>query len=159
MIKETNNISDIQYILGNLRKEDEQELMAQLGQDWKEKILVYFSGKLFKVLYGFNYVGDKVPIAMGGFAELSTEDPTIACVWLLSTNFVSRNKKLFFKELKKQLLEAETKYTVLYNYIYKSNYTAKSWLINFGFKFDKPKPKCLPVKKDFEFFYKLVERE
>lgn len=159
MIKETNNISDIQYILDNLRKEDEEELIAQLGLNWKEKMLNYSAGKIFKILYGVDNVGKRVPIAIGGFTELSEKDPTIACVWLLSTNAVLKNKRLFFQEIKKQLIEAEKKYTILYNYIYKSNYTAKSWLKNLGFKFDKAKPVYLPVKKDFEFFYKLIERE
>lgn len=158
MIKNTNNIFDIKYILDNLRKEDEQELFFQLGIDWKNKMLEYSRGKTFKVLYGMNTLKEKVPIAMGGFSELSPKEPNIACVWLLSTIFVSKNKKLFFKELKRELKEAEKKYNIMYNFIYKSNNEAKGWLKNLGFKFDNPKPKNLLVKEEFEFFYKLVER-
>lgn len=158
MIKETNNISDIKYILDNLREEDRKEVFSQLGSKWKEKLITYFSNKTVKVLYGLNYEKKKIPIAMGGFSELSEKDPLIACVWLLSTDFVLKNKRLFFTEIQKQLKMAENKYSIMYNFIYKSNYTAKGWLKKFGFKFDNPYPKYLQIKDGFEFFYKFIER-
>ena len=69
--------------------------------------------------------------------------------------FCKENRSLLIKTLKNEILKAEKEYDLMFNYIYKSNFEAKSWLKKLGFKFDNPKPIGLNLKKDFEFFYKV----
>ncbi len=145
-----------EFILSNLREEDEKEIIAVWGSNWKQRLL--FSLSKTKVLFAFgkNSKGENVPIAMGGFYEPFIENPEIACVWLLSTKDVYLNKISIMKEIRKQILIAEKKYSLMYNYIYKSNKLAKKWLKKLGFCFNNPKPKELTVRKGFEFFYKVT---
>jgi len=96
---------------------------------------------------------------MGGFYELFDEKLKIACVWLLTTKYVSQNKMTLMKELKNQISFADKKYDLMYNFIYKSNFEAKNWLKKLGFSFDNPKPEGLKIKENFEFFYKLTNRK
>jgi hypothetical protein len=157
MLNEKSKKTEILYILNNLRKEDRLELYSLFGKNWKEETINNLKNKKVNILYGYDKVGDKKPIAMGGFDVVGGIDSRIACVWLLSTPFVSKNQFLFFKELKHQFRKAETRYDIMYNFIYKSNKTAKSWLGHFGFKFDNPKG--IFFKENFEFFYKVIERK
>lgn len=154
MIKNIKSKSDIIFILDNLRCEDKEELFALFGENWKEQTIEDLKGQNILCLYFFNEKNEEIPIAMGGFYEHFLEEPTIACVWLLSTVFVRKNKTLFIKDIKQQIDKASKKYSIMYNYIYKSNYEAKRWLRMFGFRFDNPYPKNLEVKDGFEFFYK-----
>lgn len=148
-------LKNCNFILNNLREEDLQELQCLWGSDWKNKVLKTL--KLNEVLFAFGQdeFGDAVPIAMGGFSDMTDNTHKVACVWLLSTKYVSKNKVCFMKELKKQFYKNEVKYDLLYNYIHISNTEAKRWLFKLGFSFDNPKPPQLKVNKDFEFFYKL----
>ncbi len=157
MIKKAVNKSEILFILDNLRNEDKQELFISSGENWKEKTLFNLENKDFLILYGNDNTGRQAPIAMGGFCE-TDKNESIACVWLLSTFFVYKNRMLLAKELKTQIAFAEQKYKIMYNYIYKSNFDSKNWLKKLGFKFDNPKPPGLDIKEDFEFFYKVSER-
>ena len=95
-----------------------------------------------------------VPIARGGFYDVSKEPCRIACVWLLSTKYVSKNKTALMKALKNQMYLNSSKYDILYNFIYKSNHEAKSWLKKLGFSFDNPHPEGVNMKDGFEFFYR-----
>jgi hypothetical protein len=158
MLKKVQKKSEIIFILKNLRNEDKQEVIALYGNLWKKKILNESFNKDCLIVYGFDKNGNKIPIAMGGFYEPFKENKTIACVWLLSTCFISENKILFVKILKNQILKADKKYKIMFNFIYKTNFEAKKWLKKLGFKFDNPKPKGMIVKENFEFFYKVNER-
>lgn len=148
-------LKNCSFILNNIRDEDLQEMQCLWGVDWKKKVLKTIN--LDKVIFAFGQdeFEDDVPIAMGGFVDMSGENLKIACVWLISTKYVSKNKISFMKELKKQFYKNEVDYDILYNYIYTSNKEAKRWLYKLGFSFDNPKPEHLKVQKDFEFFYKL----
>lgn len=154
MIKNIKNKSDIVFILDNLRDEDKEELYALFGDKWKEITLSDLENHEVLCLYLLNGKNEEIPIAMGGFFEQFTQNTSIACVWLLSTVFLKGNKTLFIKDIKRELEKASKKYSIMYNYIYKSNFEAKKWLKIFGFKFDKPYPKNLEIKDGFEFFYK-----
>ncbi len=154
MIKNIQSKQDIVYILENLRKEDKEELIALHGKHWKEKILSDLEGQTILCLYFLTEKNEEIPLAMGGFFEQFLEEPSIACVWLLSTNIVKQYKKFFMKELSKEIDKASKKYSIMYNFIYKSNYEAKKWLRIFGFRFDNPYPKNIDMKDGFEFFYK-----
>lgn len=145
----------ILFVLNNLRREDLLELQLTWGEDWKKKVYENLSDIDVIFAYGKDEFGDDVPIAMGGFQNVSSKNYKIACVWLLSTKYVMKNKVGFFKELYKQFSLKELEYDILYNYIYKFNKEAKRWLVKLGFSFDNPNPKNLNVRKDFEFFYKV----
>ena len=154
MLKKMTNINVALYILNNLRSEDELELKALWGNKWIEKTIKSLKGKDVLILYGFNDEGNFVPVSMGGFVQMFGQNSLIACVWLLSTNYIYKNKKMFVTELLKQLEQASYKYEIMYNYIYKSNYKAKKWLKKLGFNFNNPKPEGLNLEEGFEFFYK-----
>lgn len=147
------------FILDNLREEDSEELKILWKDNWKEKVLKSFEGTEVKFAYGLDDFKDEVPIAMGGFYELSDGSSKIACVWLLTTKFVRKNKFALMKRLKQEIKCAQKKYDIMYNFIYKSNFEAKSWLKKLGFRFDNPRPEKLNVRKNFEFFYKLNNRK
>ncbi len=158
MLKTVSDNSEILYILNNLRYEDEQELVHSSGKDWKNKTLLNLQNKKILVLYGKDSNNRQVPVAMGGVFGIKSDDIPIACVWLLSTRYVYKNKIILMKTLWQQVEQASKKYGIMYNFIYKSNFEAKRWLQKLGFNFDNPKPNGLNVKEDFEFFYKVSER-
>lgn len=158
MIKKVSSEKEVIFILDNLRYEDKKEVQALLNDNWKEKTIENLKDKDFLVLYGKDNKGAQVPIAMGGFEDLSDDNTTMACVWLLCTYFIEFNKGLLMKELYKQIKSAESKYSIMYNYIYHTNYQAKKWLRQLGFCFSNPKPVGLDVKEGFEFFYKISKR-
>ncbi len=156
MLKTVSNISEVEYILKNLRPEDKEELENLYGDDWFNCSIKLLNDKETLVLYGYDYNNNQVPIAIGGFYETDKNNPYIACAWLLSTIYIYKNKTLFLKEAKKQITKAESKYRIMYNYIYKTNKLAKKWLQRFNFRFDKPSPAGIKVSEGFEFFYKIT---
>lgn len=156
MIKNIENKKEILFILNNLRQEDKQELKALWGKHWKQFAFESIQDKDGLVLYGNNYQGETVPIAMGGIYNLSGKSCSVACVWLLSTVFVYNNRHIFMKTIRKEILKASKKYDILYNYIYKSNYEAKTWLKKLGFSFNNPNSILIKPNKGFEFFYRTI---
>ncbi len=159
MLKRGNNIQEILYILENLRNEDRLELQALYNNDWKQEALLNISDKEFYILYGYDNDFKCVPIAIGDFYEIYPEDKSVACVWLLTTKYIYNNKSLFIRVLLNLLKQKSKKYKLFFNFIYQSNFEAKKWLKKLGFKFNNPHPKGLSVKENFEFFYKINERE
>lgn len=155
MLKTDKNKEDYIFILDNLRDEDFSELKALWKSDWKTNTLKNLEHTDVLVLYGNDGKHNEVPVAMGGFYDISAKNLRIACVWLLTTKFVKYNRKSLFLTLKSRIEQGEKDYDLMYNYIYKSNYKAKRWLSKFGFRFDNPRPVYLKLEKDFEFFYKL----
>ena len=159
MIKYVSEIKEIEYILTNLRDEDREELENLFGSNWYQSTVESLKNVKFLILYGLGNGNILVPIAMGGFYEVQNKDCSIACVWLLSSKFVSKNKTALMRVLRNQLYENSSKYDILYNFIYKSNYEAKLWLKKLGFCFDNPNPENVKLKNDFEFFYKKRMRD
>ena len=153
--------SDYEYIfvLNNLRDEDKIELYALFGSKWYQQTIDNLKNKSFLVFYGKDFENNSVPIAIGGFHSINKGYPKIACVWLLTTIYIYKNKLSFFKMLKSQFKKNNKKYQIMYNFIYKSNYMAKSWLKKFGFKFDNPKPKNIQLPTNYEFFYKVNDKK
>lgn len=149
------NEKDVEYILSHLRKEDLEELKALWGENWKSETLKNIMTTDFLCLVG---VSDK-PVAMGGIWGVGGENSKIACVWLLSTEEVKFHKISLIKILSEQIKKAEKEYSVFYNYIYKSNLSAKKWLKILGFRFDNPRPNGINVPEGFEFFYKVSYKE
>ena len=158
MIKYVSEMNEIEFILSNLRNEDREELENLFGENWYQKTLDSLKDEKFLILYGQGNGKGRVPVAMGGFYDVTKENCKIACVWLLSTKYVSQNKTALMRVLRNQLYNNSDKYDVLYNFIYKSNKGAKLWLRKLGFSFDNPNPENIKLKKDFEFFYRRKMR-
>ena len=158
MLKKTNDKLILSYVLSHLREEDKEELIALYSECWYEKTVENFSDREYLVLYGVDDKKEVVPIAIGGIDSIFAKEHRIACVWLLSTIWVKRNKKTFFNTLKTQEVLAQNDFDILFNFIYKSNHSAKKWLKKLGFCFDNPSPIGISIDDGFEFFYKLKER-
>ena len=159
MLKRTNDKSILNYVLAHLRKEDKQELIALYSDEWYEKTIESFLNREFFVLYGLDDKKNSVPIVIGGVDPIFDKSQRIGCVWLLSTIWVNRNKKLFFNTLKTQVLLAEKEFDILFNFVYTSNFGAKKWIQKLGFSFDNPKPVCFSMEDGFDFFYKSKGKE
>ena len=149
------NIKDVEYILDNLRQEDLNELKALWGENWRSETIKNIMTTDFDSLVG---VSDK-PVVMGGIWGVGGENSKTACVWLLSTDEVKKHKISLIKNLSEEIEKAEKKYSILYNFIYKSNLSAKKWLKILGFRFDNPRPDGLKIPDGFEFFYKINNKE
>ena len=154
MLKKTNDKLILYYVLNHLRDEDKQELIALYSDEWYKKTIENFANREVLVLYGLDDEKNKVPIAIGGVDSIFDKSHRIACVWLLSTVWVRKNKRLFFNTLKTQSLLAVKEFDILFNFVYESNCMAKKWIKKLGFSFDNPKPIGFSIEDGFEFFYK-----
>ena len=156
MLKFDNNIYNLNYVLDSLRDEDLEEVKAIWNNKWKENVIVQATKYGFITLFGKNNKHCLVPIAIGGFAETFPHDTNISCVWLLSSKDIKYNKTLLIKTLKQQISLASSKYKLMYNYIYKSNFEAKKWLKKLGFTFNNQYLPNNSIMENFEFFYKII---
>ena len=160
MLKKINDENIFKFILNNLREEDLCELITSKGENWFNETLETIKSSNTIVLFIKTNRGKFVPIAMGGFEPCcdNGKDKT-AIVWLLATKYIDKYKFIFWKELRNYFKQEETKYTILFNFIYKTNFQAKNWLRLLGFKFDNPKPTNIYMPENFEFFYKIINRK
>ncbi len=155
MLKECSSEKEYIFVLDNIRWEDKSELIALFGDEWYQKTVEVLKDKKFLVLYGLDFQNKTVPVAIGGFCSVKNANPSIANVWLLTTQYINKNKILLSKVLKQQFAENDKKYQIMYNCIYKYNHNAKFWLKKFGFNFDNPLPENMSLPKEHEFFYKV----
>ena len=145
---------DVEYILNNLRYEDEMELKTLFGDNWKEESKNRIMKTKFYVMLGKGK-NDKTPVCMGGIEQDEKDDNGIGCAWFLTTNEIKKHGIQILKELKKEVEKADEKFWLTYNVIYEKNYLAKKWLKWLGFRFDNPRPKGIEVPAGFEFFYRV----
>ena len=145
---------DVEYILNNLRYEDEMELKTLFGDNWKEESKNRIMKTKFYVMLGKGK-NDKTPVCMGGIEQDEKDDNGIGCAWFLTTNEIKKHGIQILKELKKEVEKADEKFWLTYNVIYEKNYLAKKWLKWLGFRFDNPRPKGIEVPEGFEFFYRV----
>lgn len=145
---------DVEYILKNLRYEDEMELKTLFGDNWLEESRKKIMNTKFYVMLGKGK-DDKTPICMGGIEQAEKDADGIGCAWFLTTDEIKKHGIQILKELKKEVEKADEKFWLTYNVIYEKNYLAKKWLKWLGFKFDNPRPKGIEVPEGFEFFYRV----
>lgn len=154
MYRANKSDEDVEYILNNLRFEDEEELKSLFGEDWKEQTCKRIMQTKFYVMLGKGK-DDKTPICMGGIEQDEKDAQGIGCAWLLCTDELQKHGLQILKELKKEVEKADERFWLTYNVIYEKNYTAKKWLKWLGFKFDKPRPEGIEIPEGFEFFYRV----
>lgn len=147
---------DVEYILNNLRYEDEMECRALFGENWKEETKKKIMQTRFYVMLGKGKSNeDETPICMGGIEQAEKDADGIGCAWFLCTDALKNHSIQILRELKKEVEKADEKFWLTYNVLYKENYIAKRWLKWLGYKFDNPRPQGIDVPEDFEFFYRV----
>ena len=155
------SIKDIEYILDNLRYEDELELKTIRGENWKNEIIsdLKNSNKPFILA---KTKKDDTPVLIAGCWSVDGASLT-GVVWMLSTPEIEKHQISFLRELKKEIKLYDEEFAFTYNHIYKSNHLAKKWLKKVGYRFPtEEKQKTFLDKefakiespKDFEFFYR-----
>ena len=159
MLKHIKDEKVFKFILNNLRNEDYIELKDSKCSGWFNQTLENLKTADVTVMFVKDKNGEFLPIAMGGFEPYFQDGNNLAVVWLLSTKFINQYKLIFWKELNTYFSQEKSKYSILFNFIYKSNFQAKRWLRLLGFKFDNPKPEGMEVAENFEFFYKVINRK
>lgn len=139
------NENNLKLFLKDIKKEDKLELIHTYGEDFENIFIktiledikdsdIYFLTHNFK------------PVAIGGAVKLK-ENPDVAQVWLLCTNNIQNHKLYLYKYIKSKIELFKKKYSILFNYIYKSNFSALLWLKKYGFK-------SIDLEnEDFKFFY------
>ena len=146
----SNNSEDLHYILTHLRKEDEAELKAYYGKNWKLKTFLEHK-HLNNLIIG----KDRNPVLIAGICQRKEDPEGIGTVMLLSTDEIKNYKIKLLREIKKEIEKADEKFWFLYNFIYKDNLEAKKWLEWLGFKFDKSIPENIKLPEGFELFYRI----
>ena len=125
MIKKEISKDEALKFFNSLRSQDRKEIDYYFKENAKEE----FIKELLKVKGYFVFDKDKL-IAAGGIEKFKTSNSQIktAQIWLLFSKY-AENKRLFlFKYIKNRLKEAFKEYDLLFNYIYKSNFSALNWI-------------------------------
>jgi len=136
------NENFLENFLFNLRCEDKSEIIALNHNNFKEELFEICLNNQFETYFLASDIN--LPLAIGGVYQI---DNNIGRVWLLCTTFVNDEKKAVFKYVKNKIEMFKNKYDILFNFIYKSNFSALKWLKACGFK-------VLELKNsDFKLFY------
>lgn len=137
------NKEHLDKFLSDLRTEDKLEVEVMNCADFSDELF-----KASKDKNGFFYfllTNDNKPLALGGAKQL--KNPKIAKVWMLCTNELNSNKIEFYKYVQNKIEFLKIKFDVLYNFIYKSNFSSLNWLKKCGFS--ELSLKCM----DYKLFY------
>jgi hypothetical protein len=115
------------YILNNLKKEDELEMIEEFGANYKE-ILKFecINSDEIQVIVDMN----DLPIALFGCRKINNNT---AEVCLLVTDEFSKHFIYFIKQAKIYLNNWLETYSRLENYVYKTNKSTIKWLKLLGF--------------------------
>lgn len=145
MIEIEINRKKLSEFLKNIRKEDKIELEVLYGKSYKKKFIeVCLNNKLETY---FLADSNFRPIAIGGVASFFEKDIKFGQVWLLCSDRAFKHKICLFKYIKNKIENFKTKFHILFNYIYKSNFDALLWLSLLDFE-------SIDLEnKNFKFFY------
>lgn len=143
MIEIEVNKANILKLINNLRDEDMEEFKIYL----KNKTFSDFLNTCFDKNNEIYFLGEDLytPVAIGGAYFL--EEFRIAQVWLLCGKNFEKHRVELFKYVLKKIEYFKSKYKVLFNYIFKTNFSILKMLIKKGFKVKKIK------NNDFKLFY------
>ena len=135
------NKNNLNLFLENIRDKDKEELIYFFGKNYK-KYFINFLLKNNKETYFLSY--KSIPCAIGG----AYKDKKGAQVWLLCAK--EYDKKFLYKYIKEKFNKIKQKYNILYNFIYKSNFSSLNLLLKLGFQIietNKPELKLFYLKK------------
>lgn len=129
--------------LNTLRKEDKKEIEAFENSAFQKDLL-----EISKNNEGYFYFllsKSQKPLALGGAKPMN--NPRIAKVWMLCTDELDKNRVQFYRYVTNKIEFFKSKFDVLYNFIYKSNFASLVWLKKCGFE------EIALEDKDFRLFY------
>lgn len=129
------NSKDIQYIAQNMRDQDVTEVYASGGYTPIDALNQSLECSTLSSIALINdepcaALGLVIPSLLGG----------IGIPWLLGTEKVVQNKKVFMKETKSGILDMLTLCDKLVNYVHKENTVSVRWLKYMGFTLYEPEP-------------------
>lgn len=135
------NQKNLELLLDNLRKEDENELIASFGKNYKK----IFVKTVLKHKKSSIFLSDEnaFPLAIGGIIKTNKNYST---PWLISSKEFKNHQKEILKYVFHKLNEYIEENNILFNYIYKSNFKALKWLKKFGFK-------TIDMNENYKIFY------
>ena len=142
MIELLTNRKNLNKFLKNIRKSDRDELFYHFGKKLRKKFI-----QTVKNTKNTYFVGNDrgLPLAIGGFH--TNKKDKVFLVWLLCTNETENNKFELYKYIKAKVDEYKENCSLMFNYIYKSNYDSLKLLSALGFK------TVDLVNDDFKLFY------
>lgn len=114
--------------LADLRDEDKLELDEFLKTNSFDDFLKDCFNKN-NLLY-FLTTDKNEPLALGGAYKI---EKNVAKVWLLVTNKYFKHKIALFKYVKNKISKFKNEFDILYNFIFKSNFSSLVWLKKCGF--------------------------
>ena len=129
----------------NMRSEDKSELEYFFKSNTKEKFIdICLDDKNDTYILGLD---NKTPLAIGGVYTHYIEDYKFGQVWLLCANAYQKRKLCLYKYIFEKIKTFLCEYDILFNFIYKTNFSAITWLKKMGFSFVELN------NKDFRLFY------
>lgn len=125
-------LEDVLELSQTLREADIKEILASTGEDSFSALLTSFmrSKKAYSVEY------DGRCIAMFGVAD-SPLLPLCGVPWLLASEELVDNWRIFARESRKHVEDLQEDYAVLYNFVDARNDKAINWLKWCGFTFTR----------------------
>lgn len=130
MIKKNKSRRKLKYVLKHLRHDDKVEMIEIYGQNWFPKVLKSMMKADFKI--GISNNGK--PFAVFGCSAVENLNDC-GIVYLLSTAEIENKKFTIIKNAKKELMEYERKYKLLFNFIHRRNFKMINLLKYLGFNF------------------------
>lgn len=136
------NKENLNTFINDIRKTDKEELIYSYKENYKNE----FINACIRQKRHIYFVSDKYenPVAIGG---IKTVKKGYGLIWLLCTNKLKENKKDLYKYVKNKVSLFKKEYSIIFNYIYKSNFASLNFLKSLGFKIiDLP-------DENFKMFY------
>ena len=142
MIEAQINKDDLRTFLLDLRKADMLEMKNFFKKDFEEKFIETCFDKNNEIY--FLKTDDNYPLALGGVYCINN----IGQVWLLTTNKFYQHKKDVLKYVFLKIENFKTRFDILFNFIYKTNFSSLKWLKKAGFSVSN-----LDNCSDYKVFY------
>lgn len=129
---------DLTFIAENMQAEDVAEVEAVHGKGINMDTALYMAYLISEECHvGCNYAG--VPMVVFGFCKHKTLDGA-AVPWLLGTDEVRNNVRLYIRETKEVIRQALKDFDYLINYVHVENKGSIKFLKALGFTLHEPKP-------------------
>lgn len=144
-------IPDIPPIAVDMRPADRDEVMAAVGMNPHQALLQgYLSSTECFTIYE---IDGGLPVGMFGYTEV--EPKLSACVWMLGSNRLLKNRWTFLKRSREWVDYIHARYPMMYNVIDRRNTLHIRWIEWLGFKFVRIIPNYGTQKLEFVEFVKV----